>query len=423
ERVIDVEPHTLYAYREAAALLRSCHRLRAAREELRRAVGLARADEQPKLGCELADLERQLREGPETLLSQVETCDSVAGGYLHRGQRWTATEPCYSHTSCLQLATDQRQRGKVYCIAKEAEESVVSILTVTTDAGASWRTMPNSALGEKPEAWIQRIAFDESHGALYVLRSNGAVSRSLDRGATWQEINRPAASSLQPLDIALGPGNGGAFYTLLSDKVPCPRGGVHSTSCVQYRLLTSGGHSALAQRGWPLTDPIEDNPTGQLWADPFATSTLYAGVSDAKHSSLKKSSDGGMTWRSLAVGPPVLTAVFDPAARGTLYIAVAGDCRQVLKSTDSGETWRAANAGLPLGTDVTALAFDTTTLYAGTAEGGVFATVDGARNWREAATGLPGGAPILALAGDRHGTIYAGLKDRGLYALAVGKPQ
>jgi tetratricopeptide (TPR) repeat protein/photosystem II stability/assembly factor-like uncharacterized protein len=425
ERVIDLEPQALYAYRAAADLLRSCHRLRAAREELQRALAFVKADEQPKLGCELADLERQLRERPETLLSQVEACESFANGYLHRGQRWKAPELCYSHTSCLQLVADPGQRGKVYCVAKQSQDSVVSSLSVSTDAGASWSTTPNSALGGKPDSWSQRISFEETDGALYVLRSNGAVSRSLDHGTTWQQISGPSPSSSQPLDLAVVAGSRGALYALRSAKVRCARGGFHGTSCAQYRLFAqrNQGHSWLARGSWLVADPTHDNPVGQLWADPFAASTLYAGViAGAKNSSLRKSLDGGTTWRPLAVSRPVLTAVFDPAARGTLYIAVAGDCRQVLKSIDAGETWWAANGGLPLGTDVTALAFDATTLYAGTADGGVFATVDGGRTWQEVATGLSAGAPIVGLAADGHGTIYAGLKDRGLYALTVSKP-
>jgi tetratricopeptide (TPR) repeat protein len=424
ERVVDLEPQALYAYRGAADLMRSCHRLRAAHEVLRRALGVATADEQARLGCELADLEGQLRENHEPLLSQVEPCDSFADRYLHQGQSWTAAEPCYSHTSCLQLVADSRQRGKVYCIDKQSQESVASGLAVTTDAGGSWHSPPSSALGEKPDAWVQRIAFEAMDGALYVLRSDGAISRSLDHGATWQQISGPSPSS-QPLDLALAPGSRGGLYTLRFAKVPCPRGRFHATSCARYQLFTSRDHgrSWLARGGWLQADPTTDNPAGQLWADPFGASTLYAEVTGgANNSSLRKSLDGGRTWRPLAVGSPVVTAIFHPTARGALYVAVAGDCRQVLKSTDAGESWRAANVGLPLGTDVTALAFDVATLYAGTADGGVFAMADGARTWQEVATGLPGGAPILSLAADGHGTIYAGRKDGGLYALIVSKP-
>jgi tetratricopeptide (TPR) repeat protein/photosystem II stability/assembly factor-like uncharacterized protein len=428
ERVIDLDPHAIDAYRAAADLLRSCHRLRAAHEELGRALPFAEQDQKAKanLRCELADLEKQLREEPP-LSSQVGRCDSGTDGYLNREQTWTATEPCDSPKSCVQLVADPQQPGTFYCTGTQSQDSVALSLAVTTDAGATWRITPSSAIVEKPDATIQRMAFAATHGALFALSSSGAISRSLDHGAIWQQVGGPSLSSFQPLDFAFAPGNGGAIYILLSAKVSCPRGGFNATSCARYRLFTSRnwGRRWLARGSWLLADPTKDNPAGQLWADPFAASTLYAGVTaGANSSSLMKSLDGGTTWRHLDVNPPVVTAVFDPAARGIMYIAVAGDCRQVLKSTDAGEHWSAANGGgLPHDTDVTALAFDGATLYAGTADGDIFATVDGARVWHEVAPGLPGAAkPILSLAADGHGTVYAGLKEGGLYALTVRKP-
>lgn len=427
ERIIDLEPQALDAYRAAADLLRSCHRLTAAHEELSRALGRATGEERATLGCELADLEQQLLAKPEPLSSQVEACDPGADSYLSHGKTWTTKQYCYDPTSCLQMVADPRQPGTVYCIARQFEDFLISGLAVTTDAGATWHFMPGFAVGEKPEARIQRIAFAATKGALVALSSKGAISQSLDHGATWQQAGRPFLPSLQPLDVAVAPGNGGTLYTLLSAKVPCPRGGFSASSCVRYRLFTSRdlGRGSLARGSWLLADPTGDKLAGELWADPFAASTLYAAVTaGANSSSFTKSSDGGTTWRHLDVGPPVVAAAFHPAARGTLYVAVAGDCRQVLKSTDAGKHWRAANGGgLPHGTNVTALAFDASTLYAGTADGEVYATVDGAVTWHEAAPGLrESAAPILSLAADAHGTIYAGLKNGGLYILSVGRP-
>jgi tetratricopeptide (TPR) repeat protein/photosystem II stability/assembly factor-like uncharacterized protein len=429
ERIIDLKPRELDGYRQAADLLRSCHRFKEAKEELHRALGFLDAEGQAKLSCELADLEQQLREKPEVLSSQLGTCESFvaaagAGGGLLPGQSWTTAEPCHSAASRFQLVADPRRAGTVYTIAKESQDSIVSSLTTTTDWGATWSVTPAPTIGEIPGATIQRIALDSRHGVLFVLSSNGVIARSVDQGATWQLVGGPSLPSFRALDLAVAPGNAGTLYTLLSAKVPCPKHGFTATSCAQYRVFTSRnrGRNWLARGSWLLADPMGDDPAGQIWVDPFAASTVYAGVSvGARINSLRKSLDGGTTWRPLAVSPRVVTAVFDPVAPGTLYIAVAGDCQQLLKSTDAGGKWLPANGGdLPHGTDVTALAFAAGTLYSGTAGGQVFAMLDDARTWRDVTRGLLG-VPILSLAADGQGTVYAGLDGGGLYALSVNK--
>jgi photosystem II stability/assembly factor-like uncharacterized protein len=365
--------------------------------------------------------------------------DSGAGGRLYgatpsgialstdRGRSWTAADHGFSPSSFLQLVVDPRQRGTLYGVANQYQETVLSNLTVTTDGGATWTITSESGNGPTPGAEIQRIAFDAPHGVLFVLSWNGVIFRSADRGATWQLAggSNSFGFSKAPIDLALAPGNPRALYVLLAAEVSCPpTGGFATTSCAQYQLFTSRnrGRNWLARGSWLLADPTQDSPAGRLWIDPFAASTVYAGVTaGAKSSSFLKSSDGGTTWSQL-LGQPVGAAVFDPAIPGTLYISVPGDRRQVLKSTDGGGSWLAVNGGgLPHGTDVTAFAFGAATLYAGTAGGQVFATVDGARTWQAVATGLPG-APVLSLAAGGQGTVYAGLEGGGVYALTASRP-
>jgi len=77
ERVIDLDPRELRAYWEAAGLLRRCHQLRAAREELNRALVFAKPADQAHLRGELAELERELREHPEAPSLQVARCNGT----------------------------------------------------------------------------------------------------------------------------------------------------------------------------------------------------------------------------------------------------------------------------------------------------------------------------------------------------------
>jgi tetratricopeptide (TPR) repeat protein len=74
ERVIDLDPRELRAYWGAAGLLRRCHQLIAAREELNRALAFAKPADRAQLREELATLEKDLREHPEVPSLQVARC-------------------------------------------------------------------------------------------------------------------------------------------------------------------------------------------------------------------------------------------------------------------------------------------------------------------------------------------------------------
>lgn len=110
------------------------------------------------------------------------------------------------------------------------------------------------------------------------------------------------------------------------------------------------------------------------------------------------SSDGGATWHSLLQdglwpgtdrNPGWYTQVFpDPAHSEVLFLGTAeipagsGDSSGLLRSTDSGQTWLPAETGLlPGDTDVTAMAFSTTTIYLGTRDGNLYQSINGGTSW------------------------------------------
>jgi len=129
-----------------------------------------------------------------------------------------------------------------------------------------------------------------------------------------------------------------------------------------------------------------------------------------------KTTDGGGHWNGASTGlpPPAVTALaIDPATPTTLFAGTA--LGGVFKSTDSGGHWSAASVGLPPsgdGTSVEALDIDPTTpstLYTGTRSGGVFKSTDGGAHWNAASTGLSSHV-VKALAIDPAAptTLYAG---------------
>ena len=111
-------------------------------------------------------------------------------------------------------------------------------------------------------------------------------------------------------------------------------------------------------------------------------------------------------------GPPggggsILAVVIDPNECRTVYAGTANG--GVFKSIDSGRTWSAVNVGLTHPALVLSLAIDPTTsstLYAGT-RSGVFKSADGGGTWT-AATAGPENVYALAVDPNAPTTLYAG---------------
>jgi hypothetical protein len=147
---------------------------------------------------------------------------------------------------------------------------------------------------------------------------------------------------------------------------------------------------------------------------------VFAGVPGG----VVRSSDGGKTWRSAIFPPPapvVVSLVVSPnfSQDDTLFAGTAED--GVFISTDGGRSWAAWNFGL-LDANILCLAISPDfardeTLYAG-ATTGLFVSTNGGRAWREVE--LPADmAAVLSLAvspgfaGDH--TAFAGTEENGLF--------
>src|SRR6185369_14012021 len=140
-----------------------------------------------------------------------------------------------------------------------------------------------------------------------------------------------------------------------------------------------------------------------------------------------KSINGGDTWVQKGLdGLTIRALVRDPAGVGTLYAGVENSAGAasggVFSSVNGGDTWVALDDGLTNKT-VQALALDGSTLYAGTAGGGVFKW--NGVIWTQVNTGLTAlpdecadcPLQVLSLATDSRapGTVYAGTEGAGLY--------
>lgn len=269
------------------------------------------------------------------------------------GRTWEPRMSGLDRTHVYTLAVEQRgEKTLLYAGVEPAA------LYRSTDLGRSWQDL--SSLRDVPgtEKWIfpppphiahvKGVTFDPVRpGVLYALVEQGAVLKSVDDGASWNEIH--SYSSVND-----------SFYRDVHRLVIAPRNPKHM------HLATGDG--------------------------------LYY------------SADGGDTWehqqkRTDRVGYP--DALFlDPRDDNTVFMGGAADAPETWRreggafpgfivSRDCGKTWSEQMHGIPqpVHGNIEAMAMHSwpngLEFFAGTAVGDVFATEDGGANWARVATGLP----------------------------------
>lgn len=259
------------------------------------------------------------------------------------------------------------------------------------------------ALGP-PGGCIKLLAIDPVTPTRLYTGTAGALYRSDDAGATWQQlpapINNQFASALlidpwEPQKLYLG--------TIFS------RG-----------ILRSEDGGDTWQEAAPLA-PSEPmlNYVQDIVADPHHPGTFYA---THLYGRVHRSSDGGKSWPQLASPPTIpahiLDIAVDPAQPGLLYLATEAG---VWRSADGGERWASASTGLPPG-QVYALALDPqspNTLYAGLEEG-LYGSRDGGVSWQALNTTLAiTWDGWLRVDPERPGELYAGGRE-GMYRSVAG---
>ena len=283
----------------------------------------------------------------------------------------------------------------------------------------TWRA---ANIGMPSDANVQTVAVDPRHPANVYARSDGAVFRSANSGATWSDspLTAPLGYGVSLSALTIDPKNPRILYALTARDATTGDGLRQSYESLVRKSMDGG-------RTWPTLKRVRvvdfpaaaDEFTGDVHAsllaiDPRDPRVLYAGGRG-----VSKSSDGGLTWRRSGLGrTPVLAVAVDPSEAGTLY---AGTNVGVAKSTNAGATWQPLHGALD-GTRIDALAIDPEhhrTVFAGTDTGG-FWTTDGGRSWHRF-TRLPH-RPFHALAVDRSaGLLYAGAYGGGIFELKLAR--
>jgi hypothetical protein len=200
----------------------------------------------------------------------------------------------------------------------------------STDAGRSWEAR---GLGIVDSVVTQVVVDPTNPSVLYAVTSVGIV-KSGDGGATWDTILEGATS------LVLAPSLPSRLYAIAGGVMRSDNGGLDWVA-----VGSSGTVGKLAL----------------VAAD--APDTLFAYGSDLS-GDLRRSTDGGATWKSSSVGMHIEVGVkilgVDPQDPATLYAHCWGYASYggLFKSTDSGATWSALAPGTWGGGGVSSMAVD-----------------------------------------------------------------
>jgi len=177
----------------------------------------------------------------------------------------------------------------------------------------------------------------------YTAAGDGAVMRTTDRGATWQDVTPPGATGLQFRAISAFDAN---------DAVAMSIG--NNTTDFRIYVTHDGGQS------WDLTF-VNSEPTAFYDCMSFFNRKVGLAISDPPdgvHFRVIKTTDGGMSWH--------VTGLDMPAAPGAYGFAASNEClttdhghrawfgsggseASIFRSDDRGETWTKASTPLLVG--------------------------------------------------------------------------
>ncbi len=322
------------------------------------------------------------------------------------GNSWRPVNGGLTDARVSAFALDPRSPGAAY-----AGLDGRGVFKASADGG--WRAA-NTGL---TSTGVHAVAVDPRDPANVYAGTDGGVFKSTNGGASWRpSLRAPFHEATVVSALAVDPRDANTVYAITADdsigdyhaglwKVYESRVFKSSDGGVSWR--EGGEVQKLEAPAPPNAIPAQTVFTTPVAIDPLNPDTLYAGGLG-----VRKSTDGGTTWRGAGLArTPVSALAIDPEEPAIVY---AGTDEGLFKSTDAGASWQALLADVR----VEALAIDPEerqTVYAGT-ERGVFWTADGGHSWRRFAR-LPL-RTFDALAVDpTAGMVYAGAYGGGIYEL------
>ena len=280
----------------------------------------------------------------------------------------------------------------------EGKENLFNGIAKTTNGGQSWK-----------------IVFKEStHGAANLSATWVEQRAGQDNGNIWFD---------SPDSIGVSPTNPDVAYATDLFRTYRTLDGGATWQEMNSRQLDDG---SWVSRGLDVTTNYG------VQFDPFDSRHIYMDNTDM---GLFQSTNGGQSWRSTSEGVPedwrntTYWLAFDPTQRGLIWGAFSGThdlphpkmwrnqspqhfTGGVAVSTDGGNHWQPINAGIP-SDSITHLLLDPTspagsrTLYACAFGRGVYKSTDSGKSWTQKNDGIAGDEPLAwRITASQDGSLY-----------------
>ncbi len=268
----------------------------------------------------------------------------------------------------------------------------------STDSGTTW--MPIDAL---PFALPKMLVVDPTApNTLYEASGDLGIFKSLDAGVTWIPVNSGiAGTNIQALSI--DPVHPQTLYAATASPVTA------LPSSTVYKSVDGANH-------WTLID------SPALAISQLAVDAQNPNIIWEVGTSLRKSTDAGVTWKPVTFPGYVQSFALDPRVSGRLFAAsslvfcsfscTTGQTPYFYSSVDGGATWILIPSIVP----ATPLIVDASTNPSIIYDGLGFRSVDGGVTWSPV-NPAPGAtiSDTAALAVDASGTLYASIAGHGMY--------
>jgi photosystem II stability/assembly factor-like uncharacterized protein len=255
------------------------------------------------------------------------------------GATWTSTAPPLSSPSATGVAFADKSTVSLFGFYGETLRS--------TDGGATWSD-PAYDLGVGQDSW--RVLFSSSSAGLAVGAYGGTIARTIDGGASWQQIGGGKLDDVLGIDVSSAgaalacSADAGATWARISqlDALSSVSAISWGSSDVALAAGLFGDIAKTTDGGLTFSLVAQDamvnfQAVGMASASQVVVAGRASGSATGKGGFLRVSSDGGSTWKAATV--PSTNWIYAIRFLTPLVGLAGGQNATLLRTTDGGATW------------------------------------------------------------------------------------